>query len=627
MSKDGNGRPYFSNGTPDALIQRQALRAQQRFWRDPANNPAGMVDVGRIYHWTWDARPYPAFPLAADVWADGPNWETGHWLNGRLGAAPFDDLLAVILEDHGFESFDATSLRGAVDGYLIDRPMSARAAIEPLSLAFAFDAVEEGGVVVFRPRGRRPAATLKEDDLVADGERAECRLVRAQETELPIEVSLGFTEVAGDYRRATARSRRLVGASRREARADLAIVASDAVAERAADIWLQDLWAGRERAEFALPPSMIALSPGDVVALEVRGRERLVEIGETADAGAIAVKARTIDPEIFALAPRPPRSASVPVPAANGPPEAIVLDLPVLNEETEPALQHVAVHAAPWPGAMAVWRSSGASFERVALATMPALIGETLDDLVPGPAGRWDRANSFRVKLASGALAAQAESAVLNGANAATIRNAQGEWEVIQFADAELVGERTYRLSKLLRGQLGSEWTMREIVPAGAPFVRLDSALVPLARGVDFLGRAFSYRVGRASEDVGSVNMTAFDATVGAAALLPWSPAHLRGERTGEGVHIRWMRRARFGGDSWEALEVPLNEETEAYRIEILDDGEPVRIIEAVTSKALYTSADEIADFGAPQTLLEVRVAQLSAVAGAGRARTAVLVL
>src|SRR5690606_20717128 len=101
-----------------------------------------------------------------------------------------------------------------------------------------------------------------------DGERAECRLVRAQETELPIEVSLGFTEVAGDYRRATVRSRRLVGESRREARADLAMVASDAVAERAADIWLQDLWAGRERAEFALPPSRIALTPGDVVALE-----------------------------------------------------------------------------------------------------------------------------------------------------------------------------------------------------------------------------------------------------------------------------------------------------------------------------------------------------------------------
>src|SRR5690606_38880018 len=44
-----SGRPYFSAGTPDPLIQRQVLRAHQAFWRDAANNPPGMVDVDRIY--------------------------------------------------------------------------------------------------------------------------------------------------------------------------------------------------------------------------------------------------------------------------------------------------------------------------------------------------------------------------------------------------------------------------------------------------------------------------------------------------------------------------------------------------------------------------------------------------
>jgi hypothetical protein len=468
---------------------------------------------------------------------------------------------------------------------------------------------------------------------VVEGERAECRLVRAQETELPVEVTLGFTEVAGDYRRAVARSRRLVGSSRREARADLAIVASDAVAERAADIWLQDLWAGRERAEFALPPSRIALMPGDVVSLEVRGRARLVELNETVDAGARAVKARAIDPEIFAVPARRPRPANVAVPAAAGPPEVLVLDLPAPPgsgpgaDEGEPALQYFAVHASPWPGAMAVWRSSGESFERVALATVPAMVGATLDDLPPGPPHRWDNANAFRVRLAGGALTAQPDIAVLNGANAAALRNADGNWEVIQCAGAQLVGDKTYLLSRLLRGQLGTDWTLGGAISAGAPFVLLDRALAPVARGTDFLGRAFSYRVGRASEDVGSANMTALDAAVGPAALLPWSPAHLRGERTEDGVRISWVRRARRGGDSWEALEVPQNESVEAYRVEILDGGEVVRSIDSEEPEALYSEDDELADFGTPRSSLVVRVSQLSAVAGAGRARTATLSL
>jgi hypothetical protein len=160
---------------------------------------------------------------------------------------------------------------------------------------------------------------------------------------------------------------------------------------------------------------------------------------------------------------------------------------------------------------------------------------------------------------------------------------------------------------------------------AGAAFVLLDNALVPVARGVDFLGRTFSYRVGRASEDVGSPNMTALDATVGPAALMPWSPAHVRARRTAEGVEISWIRRTRRGGDSWEALEVPLNEAVEAYRVQILDGETVVRNFEADAPHALYANADEIADFGSAQTSLSVRVAQRSALVGAGYARAATM--
>ena len=52
-----------------------------------------------------------------------------------------------------------------------------------------------------------------------------------------------------------------------------------------------------------------------------------------------------------------------------------------------------------------------------------------------------------------------------------------------------------------------------------------------------------------------------------------------------------------------------------------------VRTFETAAPLALYPAADEIADFGAPQPTLQVRVAPLSAIAGAGRVTEAVLQL
>lgn len=396
---------------------------------------------------------------------------------------------------------------------------------------------------------------------------------------------------------------------------------------RERSIWLQDLWAGRESFEFSLATSKIELTPGDIVTLDYRGRARLVEITGVVDTQARAVSARSIDPEIFSVPARVPRSGSVAVPAASGPPFVIALDIPQIDSETEPALQYFAVQASPWPGAEAIWRASGGSFERIALANVPAIVGKTLDPLPSGPASRWDHKNEFRVQLATGALSASDDLKLLGGANVAAIRRADGAWEVLQFGAAELVGENAYRLSRLLRGQLGTEWAMGDSALEGSPFVILDGSLVVVARGTDLLGRGFDYRIGAANLDVGSANMANLSASVSATALMPWSPVHLRGTRNEDGILLSWIRRTRKGGDNWDTVEVPLGEDTEAYRVEVLSGDSVVRTFETATPQTLYESADELADFGAVQTELSIRVAQLSSLVGAGRAQAAVLAL
>jgi hypothetical protein len=119
---------------------------------------------------------------------------------------------------------------------------------------------------------------------------------------------------------------------------------------------------------------------------------------------------------------------------------------------------------------------------------------------------------------------------------------------------------------------------------------------------------------GRSHDDA---TATSLAVTPGNAALLPLEPVHVKAVRGDDGVHLSWIRRTRINGDTWSG-EVPLGEDSEAYALDILSGGSVVRAIACTTSAALYANADELADFGAPQTSLRVRVAQLSSIVGAG---------
>ena len=130
--------PYFSKGTRDDLIQRRALEAVLSYWAPSgANNPVSGVYSGRMIEtvgvWTWDARPYPAWPGRADLWSDGDLYPLGHWLNGKVGLADLAALVAERCRRVGFTAYDVSALVGVVTGYLRDRPMSPRAEIEALA--------------------------------------------------------------------------------------------------------------------------------------------------------------------------------------------------------------------------------------------------------------------------------------------------------------------------------------------------------------------------------------------------------------------------------------------------------------------------------------------------------------
>lgn len=629
--------PYYSNGERDDLIQRRFLEAHLAFWSEPANNPVSthyagrMVDTDNIYVWCWDARPFPFFPARADIWGDAANYTYGHWLNGRLGAVALSDLVDAICNDSDFAERDASALDGLVTGFALTSTMSARDGLTPLSVAFHFDAVERQGEIVFVGRGRPNVQALGEADLViADGAaNFGFTLERAQETDLPLASRIAYIDADADYRQASVESRRLVALSDRVAQSTLPIVMDQAAAGGIAARLLQDAWVMREKATFALAPSHLALDVTDEVMLAADGRTHRLRLTGIDDGKERAIEAVATDPSLYEPltgASRTPGMLQNLAPVGRA--LAVFLDLPLLTGTEKEWAPHVATFASPWPGSVQVLRSAATSNYVLDTALIhPAAIGQLLVDFPAAPPWRWDLTNSLSIRLSQGSLASSDDLSVLGGANVIAVQNASGEWEIVQFADATLVAANQWSLSRLLRGQAGSEAASGAL--AGARVVLLDGALQQLALLANEATLPFNYLWGPNGKAISDPAFQGAALQFKANGRRPYAPCRLRAAYAANGADLvlGWIRRDRApSSDSSDQSEIALSEASESYDVEILSaSGAVVRTFASVASPSLTYSAAQIAsDFpsGLPSPF-RFTVYQLSTTYGRGPGTTA----
>ena len=139
----------------------------------------------------------------------------------------------------------------------------------------------------------------------------------------------------------------------------------------------------------------------------------------------------------------------------------------------------VAAHAIPWPGEMAVFRSAvdgwlcPADHLRQPRADRHAGVGllcRARSRASISAMRWWSICSPARWK-------ASPTSTLFGGANALAVETAPGIWEIVQAGAAELIAPGRYRLTRLLRGQRGTEGAMGNPAPAGARVVVLDTAV------------------------------------------------------------------------------------------------------------------------------------------------------
>ena len=579
--------PYFSGGTRDDLIQRRYLEAFLGFYSQGLNNPASdiydgrMIDMDATHVWCWDARPYPDFPARTDVWADGPNWELGHWLTGRTGLVLVADVVRDLVLKSGVSAVDVSDITGVLEGFMLDRPMSTRAALGPLAMIYGFDMVERADSLFFKAQDGAADINLTFDDVVEfETGQAVISRVKDDPEGRVLDMRLYYIDGARDHQTASLFARNLKAETVRILDVSVPIVMDAGFARLSSERLLSRATELDQSISFAVPHTQLRLEVGDRVTVpgqsgtwQITGLDRSGSEGAPSRVNARAASdAQAANPRVAVTTP-----TIVPDVAWSPKPEIVCLDIPNFKD-TPRSGPLVGVILEPFNRAQISLNESSVS------VTQPLIHGRIQTPFGAGPVGRFDHKAAFEFTLSREDFSAVNEGDILSGANKFAVQVGEA-WEILQIASLTLIGQGRYYARHLLRGLYGTDDDMGDI-EGGARIVWLGQGLENLAMTQD-RGEAItldSVAAGRASEPL--------TLTYEARHLRPLSPVHAKVVHSGDALQVSWVRRSRAVGQYWSGLDTPLGEDVSLFQVKGYRDGELIERVETDTTSASLKTLD-----------------------------------
>ncbi len=225
---------------------------------------------------------------------------------------------------------------------------------------------------------------------------------------------------------------------------------------------------------------------------------------------------------------------------------------------------------------------------------MSAVLGVAVDVLPAGESALFDAHASVEVELLNDAmwLEGRDDAALIGGANLAALGD-----ELIQFGNAEPLGGRRFRMTRLLRGRRGTEWAAGSHAAGEAFVLIVRETLVAIEAPAGAEAALLASGVGDAPDGAPVSRMVTGEI------LRPPSPVHLRAIETSDGgLALSWVRRSRQGWIWPDGADTPLGEETERYRVTI-EGPDFARTAESAEPFYLYSAAARAADGPGPLTI------------------------
>ncbi len=472
---------------------------------------------------------------------------------------------------------------------------SARAVAEMLASASGARFRGAGGVLAMTDADS-PVVAVADGGFAASGARSARRTIAAIER-APKTLSLAYYDPSRDYQTGVQRARR-PGAGTRDERIDLPAALAAAAAKALAETLVRRADIEREQRIVALPADAAAIAPGSLVAIRGEGgRWRVTEAALEAMVTTLTCM-RATPP-----GPMPGASPGRALPAPDrlaGTTMLHVAELPALGDSplAAPRLSVMANGTgAGWRRASLLYSlDDGASWRDGGETAAPAVVGTLASVLAAAPSTLADLTNSFEVDLARADMVLHdADDAALDrGGNLALAGN-----ELLQFGRAEQIGASRWRLSHLWRGRRGTEAAAGTQAMGDRFALLTGDTVAAIDLPVAAIGSTVRVLASGIGDTAGPVET---DCAIDGASVRPPSPVQLRLGMEAGTPTLSWVRRSRAGFRWIDGGDVPLAEESEAYRVTITPPAGGRRLATTIAPECPLDLGEAVAG-----TIIEVR--------------------
>jgi hypothetical protein len=554
---------------------------------------------------------------------------------------PLDQVVKEICEGHSLvaSEFDVSDLATkTVKGFAVSRPTKARTQIEALMGAYFFDAVESDKKLKFRLRDNTSLITIPENDLAAHEPGAALPdgvlLKRKELYQIPKTVQVTHVSRQLEYEPSSQYSRQPTSPTDHVFKLEFPLVLDDDEAAQIAEIWMQSLRAERHSGTIELGPKYLEYDPTDIVTVQNNNLSYTFRLLKTALGGLPGItKAEVSTYDVSAYVSNAKGSSPIGYfgsSLADRPITAFYLmNCPPLRDTDDDGGFYIAVNpyvdANNWPGAVVKRRNletEGTIFISVKTAFARATTGnESSGVILPeGPnATTWDWENTIDVTLRNPSvdtLTTETELDVLNGLNVLYFPRSG---ELMQFQVATDNGDNTYTLSGLLRGRRGTDIFMDNHLEKEPVVLVEGNKIYKITDELSNIGRTFEYAAVTLNATDDSAPKSNWTQTGGL--ITPLSPVDLTAQReTNDDLTLGWVRRARLNAEWLDNVDVPLDEPTEEYDVELYSGDTLLRTVRVIGANTYtYTLADQTTDFGSRVGDFNMTVYQISSRVGRGQ--------